>query len=59
VMTKVCDIHVNPREEHDIEYDDGSCGSCCSTRVSILVENMESGVNAFHGFGALFFWDVS
>jgi hypothetical protein len=51
-------MHINPREEHDIQGDDGFCGSCCSTRVSSLVEDMESGANSFHCFGALFFWDV-
>jgi hypothetical protein len=35
-------MHINPREEHDVGGDDGSCGFCCSTRVSTLVEDMES-----------------
>jgi hypothetical protein len=56
-MTRVCAIHVNPREEHDIEDDDGSYGSCCSTRVSTLVEDMESGANPLHDFGASFYWE--
>jgi hypothetical protein len=51
-------MHINPREEHDVGGDDGSCGSYCSTRFSTLVEDVESGVNTLHGFGALFFWDV-
>jgi hypothetical protein len=55
---RVCAMHINPREEHDVGGDDGYYGSCCSTRVSTLVEDMESGANALHDFGALFFWDV-
>jgi hypothetical protein len=38
VMTKAFVIHVNPREEHDIQDDDISCGSYCSTNISTLVE---------------------
>lgn len=55
---RVYAMHVNPRKEHDVGYDDDSCRSYCSTRVSILVEDMESGVNTLHGFGALFLWDA-
>jgi hypothetical protein len=51
-------MHIKPREEHNVGCDVGSCGFCFSTRVSTLVENMESGANALHGFGALLFWDV-
>jgi hypothetical protein len=51
-------MHINHRKEHDIGGDDGSCGICCSTKVSTLVEDMKSGANALHGFGALFFWDA-
>jgi hypothetical protein len=58
VMIRVCAIHVNPIGEHDIEDVDGSYASCCSIMVSILLEDMESGANALHDFGALFFWDV-
>lgn len=42
-------MHVNPREDND-----GYFGSCCSTRVSTLVEDMENGANTLHDFGALF-----
>jgi hypothetical protein len=58
VMLGFVPMHVNPREEHDVGDDDGYYGSCCSTRVSTLVEDMESGANALHDFGALFLWDV-
>jgi hypothetical protein len=51
-------MHINPKEEHNVGGDDGSCGSCCSTRVSTLLKDMESGANTLHGFGDLFFWDV-
>jgi hypothetical protein len=52
-------MQVNPREEHDIGGDDGlSCGSRCSTRISTLVEDMDSGVNTLHDFVALFLWDA-
>jgi hypothetical protein len=58
VMTRVCPIHVNPREEHDVE-DVVSCyASCCTTRIFIVVEDMESGTNTLYGFGTLFVWDV-
>jgi hypothetical protein len=58
VMTRVYAIYMNPRKEHDIEHDDGSYGSCCSTKFSTLVEDTKSGANALHYFLALFFWDV-
>jgi hypothetical protein len=50
----VCAMHVNPREEHGVEVDDDCYDSCCSTRVSTLVEDIKSGVIALHGFGVLF-----
>ena len=49
VMTKVCVIHVNPREEYTI-IDDGYYVSCCNTKVSTLVEDMESIFNTFYVF---------
>ena len=49
VMTKVCVIHVNPREEYTI-VDDGYYVSCCNTKVSTLVEDMESIFNTFYVF---------
>jgi hypothetical protein len=55
---RICVMYVNPREEHDIEYGDGYYGSCCSTRVSTLVEDMSNGANALHDIGSLFLWDV-
>jgi hypothetical protein len=56
---RVCASQVNPREEHDIEGDDGfSCGSCCITRVFTLVEDMESGVKALDDLVALFLCDA-
>jgi hypothetical protein len=58
VMTRVCTIHVNPREEHDVDDGGGYYVSCCSTNASILVKCMESGVISLYDFGALFFWDV-
>jgi hypothetical protein len=58
VMTRVCATHVNPREEHDVEDDNGCYGSCCSTKVLTLEKDMENRANALHGFGALLFWDV-
>jgi hypothetical protein len=51
-------MHVNLREEHDIEDYDGYYGSCCSIRVSTLVVDMESGANTLHDFEALFLCDV-
>jgi hypothetical protein len=50
-------MHVNHRQEHDIE-DDDDYDSYCSTRVSTVVEDIESGANALHEFGDVFFWDV-
>jgi hypothetical protein len=41
---KLCISTLENREEHDVEGDDGSCGSSCSTRVSDLVEDMENGL---------------
>jgi hypothetical protein len=55
---RVCAMPVNLGKEHDVEHDDGYYGYCCSARISTLVEEMESGVNALHDFGALFLWDV-
>jgi len=49
VMTKVCVIHVNPREEYTIA-DDGYYVSCCNTKVSTLVEDMESIFNTLYVF---------
>ena len=49
VMTKVCVIPVNPREEYTIA-DDGYYVSCCNTKVSTLVEDMESIFNTFYVF---------
>jgi len=57
MMTRFLAMYINAREEHDVGVNDVCCGSCCSTKVSILVEDMERGTNALHGFGALFFWD--
>jgi hypothetical protein len=51
-------MRINPSKEHDIGDDDGYCGSCCSTRVSTLVEDRESGDNTLHDFGAFFLCDV-
>jgi hypothetical protein len=51
-------MHIIPREKHVVGSDDGSCGSCCSTRVSTLVEDIESRASTLCGFGALFVWDV-
>ena len=48
-MTKVCVIHVNPREEYTIGVD-VSYVSCCNTKVSTLVEDMESSFNTFYAF---------
>ena len=42
-MTSVYVIHVNPRKEHGAKNDDSSYNSYCSTKVSTLVEYMESG----------------
>jgi hypothetical protein len=50
----LCDAKVC---SYDVGGDNGSYGSLCSSKVSTLVEDMESGANALHGFGALF-WDV-
>jgi hypothetical protein len=59
VMPGFCAMQVNPREEHDVGDDDGlSCDSCCSARVSTLVEDMESGVDTLHDFVALLMWDA-
>ena len=49
VMTKVCVIHVNPREDYTI-VDDGYYLSCCNTKVSTLVEDMESRFNTLYVF---------
>ena len=57
VMTKVFVIHVNPREEYTIS-DDGYYVSCCNTKFSTLVEEMESRCNTFYVFGSFFLWYV-
>ena len=49
VMSKVCVIHVNPREEYII-VDDGYYVSCCNTKVSTLLEDMESRFNTLYVF---------
>jgi hypothetical protein len=51
----LCDAKVC---SYDVGGDNGSYGSLCSSKVSTLVEDMESGANALHGFGALFLLDV-
>jgi hypothetical protein len=38
--SRVCTMHVNPREEHDDGDDEGYYGSFYSVRVSTLVEDM-------------------
>ena len=43
VTTSVCVIHVKPRKEHGAKNDDSPYSSYCSTKVSTLVEYMESG----------------
>ena len=57
MMTKVCFIHANPIEEYTIVYD---CYyvSCSNTKVSTLVEVMESRFNTLYVFGSLFLWYV-
>ena len=57
MMTKVCFIHENPREYYTI-VDDGYYVSCCNTKVSTLVEDMESRFNTLYVFGYLFLWYV-
>ena len=57
VIPKVCVIHVNPREEYTIA-NDGYYVSCCNTKVSTLVEDMESRFNTLYVFGSLFLWYV-
>ena len=49
VMTKVFVIHVNPIEEYTI-VDDGYYVSCCNTKVSTLVEDMNSRFNTLYVF---------
>ena len=56
-MTKVCFIHANPIEEYTI-VDVGYYVSCCNTKVSTLVEDMESRFNTLYVFGSLFLWYV-
>ena len=41
--TSVCVIHVKPRKEHGAKNDDNPYIPYCSTKVSTLVEYMESG----------------
>jgi hypothetical protein len=41
---------INLRENCHVEGDDGSCGFCCRIEIYILVERMESGVDALHDF---------
>ena len=57
VMIKVRFIHANPIEEYTIS-DDGYYVSCCNTKVSTLVEDMESRFNTLYVFGCLFLWYV-
>ena len=57
MMNKVCAIHVNPREEYTIA-NDGYYVYCCNTKVSTLVEDMESRFNTLYVFGSLFLWYV-
>ena len=57
VMTNVFFIHENPIEEYTIT-DDGYYVSCCNTKVSTLVEDMESRFNTLYFFGYLFLWYV-
>ena len=48
-MTKVCFIHAKYIEEYTI-VDDGYYVSCCNTKVSTLVEDMESRFNTLYVF---------
>ena len=57
VRTKVCFIHENPIEEYTIFYH-GYYVSCSNTKVSTLVEDMESRFNTVYVFGNLFLWYV-
>ena len=57
-MARICFIHENPREEYTIA-DDGYYVSCCNTKVSTLVEDMESRCNTLYVFGSLFLLYVS
>jgi hypothetical protein len=54
----VCATQVNPREEYDIGDNDGSCCYYCSTRVSIVVEDMENGANSLHDLVVLLLCDA-
>ena len=45
---------INHTENRNVEDVDDYYGSCCSTRVSTLEEDMEGGANALHDFEALF-----
>ena len=38
---RVCAMHVTPREEQYVGDDDGYYNSCCSTRASTLIKDME------------------
>ena len=49
VTTKVCVIHVNPREEYTI-VDYGYYVSCYNTKVYTLVEGMATRFNNLHIF---------
>ena len=49
MMTKVCFIHANPIEEYTI-FDDVYYVSCCNSKVSTLVEDMESRFNTLYDF---------
>ena len=57
MITKVCVIHVNPREEYTISHD-GYYVSCCNTKVYTLVEDMESRFNTLYVSRYLFLWYV-
>ena len=56
-MTKVSVIHVNPRDEYTI-VDDGFYVSCCNTKVSILVEDMESRFKTLYVFWIFILMEV-
>jgi hypothetical protein len=52
-------MQVNPREEHDDGGDDGlSYGSCCSTRVLTLVEDMRKGASTLDEIATFFLCDA-
>ena len=57
LMTKVCFTHEKSRQYYTI-FDDGYYVYCCNTKVSTLVEDMESRFNTLYVFGSLFLWYV-